>query len=120
MGLLDDLKPARPKPRPLSWAVEPAEIAIAWDDGRMRRYPFRLLRTRCPCAGCVDEFSGKRTLDPASVAADIKPVDVHEMGRYALGIHWSDGHATGIYSWDFFNGLEPELSASRPAPPSSA
>jgi DUF971 family protein len=105
MGLLDDLKPAQRKPRPLSYAVE-NDVAIQWDDGRLVRYPFRLLRQRCPCAGCVDEFTGRRTLDPKGVPEDVKPVAVQEMGRYALSIHWSDGHSTGIYSWEFFSSLE--------------
>jgi DUF971 family protein len=40
-------------------------------------------------------------LDESRIPADIKPVRLMSVGRYAMAIHWSDGHKTGIYSFDY-------------------
>ncbi|MBN2489626.1 MAG: DUF971 domain-containing protein [Planctomycetes bacterium] len=89
-------------------------LGIDWSDGVSARYPVRLLRQRCPCAVCVDEVSGERTLDPEAVAAGVRPVEIKPVGRYALHIRWSDGHETGIYSYDLLRALHRELTAERP------
>jgi DUF971 family protein len=75
----------------------PRELAITWQDGHESRYPVRALRLACGCASCVDEWTGEERLDEASVPADVHPVRIEAVGRYALQIHWSDGHDTGIY-----------------------
>ncbi|MFN7132456.1 MAG: DUF971 domain-containing protein, partial [Myxococcales bacterium] len=46
-----------------------------------------------------DEFTRKRTLDVAAIPQDLKVTDVAQIGNYALGFTFSDGHATGIYDW---------------------
>jgi DUF971 family protein len=74
-------------------------LEIDWPDGRRSRYPFRLLRQECPCAACVDEFTGIRTLDVDSVPEDILPQDVGMTGNYALRVRWTDGHDTGLFTW---------------------
>ena len=75
-------------------------LGIDWSDGINAKYPVRLLRQRCPCAACVDEMTGRRTLDPGAVPEDIKPVDISPVGKYAFHIRWSDGHDTGIFSYE--------------------
>ncbi len=72
-------------------------LLIRWADGVESLYEVRDLRLACACAQCVDEWSGVRRLDPASVDADVHPRRIEPVGRYAMQIHWSDGHATGIY-----------------------
>jgi DUF971 family protein len=47
----------------------------------------------------VDEWTNKRTLDPARVPADLKVTQVQPVGNYALSFIFSDNHATGIYPW---------------------
>jgi ATP-binding protein involved in chromosome partitioning len=74
-------------------------LAISWADGRESRYEVRALRLACCCAQCIDEWSGTRTLDDASVAEDVHPQNISPVGRYAIRIDWSDGHDTGIYSF---------------------
>lgn len=59
----------------------------------------------CPCAGCVDEMTGHRTLTEAQVPVDIHPLAIHYVGRYALRFDWSDGHSTGIFPFDFLRDL---------------
>ena len=73
------------------------ELAIRWADGRESVYDVRDLRLACACARCIDEWSGEQQLDPASVPADVRPLRIEPVGRYAIQIEWSDGHATGIY-----------------------
>lgn len=60
----------------------------------------RELRLACPCAQCVDEMSGRPILDPTVVPDDVRPVHLALVGAYGLKINWSDGHATGIYTFD--------------------
>jgi ATP-binding protein involved in chromosome partitioning len=73
------------------------ELAIRWADGRETIYPVRDLRLACACARCVDEWSGEQRLDPASIPDDVRPLRIERVGRYAIQIEWSDGHASGIY-----------------------
>ena len=78
----------------------PDTLVIHWDDGHVCRYSVRELRLVCPCAGCVDEWTNEKTLDPASVPADVRPRQIDPVGLYALSFDWSDGHSTGIYTFE--------------------
>ena len=78
----------------------PDTLAITWADGKESRYKVRDVRLACACASCVDELTGEARLDPARVPADIKPVRIESVGNYAIRISWSDGHDTGIYTYD--------------------
>lgn len=80
--------------------ADDAVLAITWNDGRESQFRVFDLRAACPCANCVDELSGNRLLDPRSLDPEVKPVDIVSVGNYAIKISWSDGHDTGIYSWD--------------------
>lgn len=72
-------------------------LRIRWEDGHVSEFEPRFLRLACPCAGCVEEMTGRPLLDPASVAEHIYPTEIRYVGRYALKFDWSDGHSTGIY-----------------------
>ena len=74
-------------------------LAIEWADGQRSEYDVRALRLACACAQCVDEWSGEGRLDPARVPDDVHPLRIEAVGRYALQIEWSDGHAAGIYPY---------------------
>lgn len=84
--------------------VEPTgdgqRLRIVWNDGHTSEYEPRPLRLMCPCAGCIEEMTGRPLLNPAAVPQDIMPVSIHYVGKYALRFVWSDGHDTGIYPWD--------------------
>jgi DUF971 family protein len=73
------------------------KMNIVWADGTHMTYSYWDLRTSCPCASCVDEITGEKTLDDSTVESDIHPVKSAYIGNYALEILWSDGHDTGIY-----------------------
>ena len=72
-------------------------LGITWADGHESLYAVRRLRLACGCAQCVDEWSGDQRLDDAAVPADVRPLRIQPVGRYAIQIEWSDGHASGIY-----------------------
>jgi len=88
-------------------AIEPREIfqaddatlRIAWGDGRVCHYCAPVLRRLCPCAQCINEFTGERTLQPERISDELTIADISIVGRYALSFRWSDRHDTGIYSF---------------------
>ena len=75
-------------------------LIISWDDGSETASDWFRMRANCPCAGCVDEMTGKRTLNPEDLPADVRPNSVSFVGQYAVRFNWSDGHDTGIYTFD--------------------
>jgi DUF971 family protein len=101
MGLLDRIQStARPVDPPRSIDVTPAhEFVIAWGDGKAAVVPSLELRDQCPCAGCIEEGTGKKILDRATLPPDVHPLKVDPVGNYAIQIQWSDGHSSGIYTW---------------------
>ena len=87
-------------PQAIDYFATERVLQITWAPGHIGRYPTKYLRCECACAGCVDERTGVRTLDPKTVAEDIDIVELEPVGNYAIRIRWSDGHDTGIYSWE--------------------
>ncbi len=105
MGLWDHIGPMAKTPAPTAIEQGSGLFSVVWDDGTRSEISFRELRLSCPCAECVEEWSGRRTLDPASVPEDVHPAAAEPVGSYALGIVWSDGHSSGIYSWPTLRAL---------------
>ena len=87
-----------PAPRDIS-QLDARTLCIEWSDGRRCLYYVRELRLACPCAGCVHEWTGKKILEDSSVAPDVHPKNLQTVGLYAIRIQWSDGHDTGIYTY---------------------
>ena len=95
-----------PLPREVARANQ-HDLKIIWQDGHESVYPSRPLRLACPCAGCVDEITGEIRVIPAYMPTDVHPVNVSLIGHYAITIHWSDGHHTGIYSFELLRKICP-------------
>jgi ATP-binding protein involved in chromosome partitioning len=91
-------------------------LIITWSDGRRSEYAARALRLACPCASCVNEWTGARMLRPAQVPEDVRPRRLFSVGRYAIGIEWSDGHSTGIFSHDYLRRLDASASGEAGSP----
>lgn len=104
--------------------VEPVEVSlnpqshkleITWNDHhRSEHLPYHL-RIYCACATCVDEVTGKKILDPKKIPLDLGITNIASVGNYALSAHFTDGHSTGIYSFERLRRLCecPECSSQR-------
>ena len=101
------------KPKDIVYADD---LTIEWKDGAVTRFPLFALRDSCPCAACVDELTGRKTLDPKSIPAGIHILKCEYVGNYAIRIDWSDGHNSGIYSFRFLRDMfeMQEHAASNP------
>jgi len=80
--------------------AEEAAIRVQWPDGTVDRLANRDVRSACQCAACVEEFSGKKLLDPATIPQGIQATSVATLGNYAVSIAWNDGHTSGIFTWE--------------------
>ncbi|MCV3272014.1 P-loop NTPase [Roseobacter sinensis] len=82
-----------------------AGLILHWADGQEQRFVPRDLRIACQCAKCRDEITGNRVLAPDSVSRGIAITRIWSVGNYALGMAFSDGHDTGIYTFEQLRGL---------------
>ena len=87
--------------------VSPLQTDIHWSDGHFSSYPSWYLREMCPCAECVDEFTGRRKIAPGSIPAATERTDVALVGNYALNFTWSGNHSAGLYTFDYLRSLCP-------------
>ncbi len=80
-------------------------VGITWSDGHASSFPNGYLRANCPCASC----RGRRPQYalPVRGGDGPRPTEIVAVGRYALGVRWSDGHDSGIYSYDTLRALCP-------------
>jgi DUF971 family protein len=103
-------------PKEITVSREKREVRIRWQDGHESALGFDLLRKECPCAVCND--LRRRSATPASLtlsvlsgsvvkAGDIQVTEVKPVGRYAINFVWSDGHDSGIYSYNFLREVCP-------------
>ena len=81
------------------------ELGVIWDDGSEQFLTQRSLRLACPCAACVDELTGEQRLTPAQIAPSVRIERITPVGHYAIQVHWSDGHETGIYPFTLLRSL---------------
>ena len=96
--------------------TEDRQLLITWSDGQTRRHMFSELRDACPCATCREKR--KQTEQPANLlpvlsAEEAQPLDITGMkpvGSYAYTIAFSDGHDTGIFSFELLRTLGDEVA----------
>jgi ATP-binding protein involved in chromosome partitioning len=98
--------------RPKEILEEDGKLKIVWADGSATSFPFDFLRNRCPCALCVDEWSGKRKHLILLLPSNFRPMMVEPVGNYAIQISWSDNHNSGIYSFRGLKEMAVELGAA--------
>ncbi|MGI8849021.1 MAG: DUF971 domain-containing protein [Pyrinomonadaceae bacterium] len=85
-----------------------SELLIKWSDGKENIYNAAHLRMSCPCAGCINEWTGEKILKSDLLVDDLSFSSISIVGRYALNFHFSDGHETGIYSFQYLRDLQEE------------
>ena len=55
----------------------------------------------------MDEHTGKRTIEKKTISENIKTSEMSPVGRYGVKFHWSDGHQTGSYSFEYLRKICP-------------
>lgn len=99
-----------------------AGVDITWSDAHTSHYDFSYLREHCPCAICKEGHDKKPAVDakPAIGSAALplfKPKVTARaaaaVGNYAVQIEFTDGHATGIYSFGHFREICPCEACAR-------
>ncbi|WP_415183382.1 P-loop NTPase [Phaeovulum sp.] len=103
--------PATPAPgvtseRPLALDYDATGLSVLWSGDRLQKIDPRDLRLSCRCAACRDEMTGKRILNPAAVPLDVAPTRIWSVGNYAIGVAFSDGHHSGIYTFPALREIE--------------
>lgn len=83
----------------------PDRLRIDWQDGHRSLYAVRSLRLACRCARCVEEGTGRPLLREEEVPEDVRPKRIAPVGRYAIRFDWSDGHDSGIYTFEYLREL---------------
>jgi DUF971 family protein len=84
------------RPIDIAYSIKKNALLVTWEDGQIDTFEVPYLRGWCPCASCQGH---------GSVAAyheapeGIRIEGMGEVGAYALGIRFSDGHDSGIYTW---------------------
>lgn len=79
-------------------------LHIVWRDGSESEYPVAYLRSKCPCATCREARADThplRVLSDDMLQTDVIVTRMNPVGRYALNFEFSDGHASGIYSFEY-------------------
>lgn len=107
MSIWNTIKPAKKSVSATSvtLSADGRTLSLGWSDGSTSTLGARFLRQSCPCAECVEEWSGKRVLDVDAVPEEMKIVELAPVGNYALAFTFGDLHRTGIFQWDSLRSL---------------
>jgi DUF971 family protein len=95
--------------RPLDVQQIGNELAIKWEDGGEMFIALETLRRRCPCAGCMGEQDVMGNIHQSAPQAlssrAFLLTKLEAVGGYGIKPIWGDGHATGIFSFDYLRRL---------------
>jgi len=101
-----------PTPTEIKLHQKSRVLEVAFDDGRNFRLPYEYLRVFSPSAEVRGHGPGQEVLQVGKREVEIRHVE--PVGSYAIQPTFSDGHATGIYSWDYLYQLGVEQDARWP------
>jgi len=93
------LKPTSPLPTSLTVHQASRVLEVSFNDGAHFRIPFELMRIYSPSAEVQGHGPGQETLQTGK--RDVVITDIASVGHYAVQPRFSDGHETGIFSWDY-------------------
>lgn len=105
-----------PRPKHLDLKKDKG-LTVHWHDGRVSFYPVAMLRRMSPSADARalrDEMAkNPLTVLPSGAVPDgsdpLTATGAELVGNYAVQITFSDGHDTGLYSWEYLRQIDPEL-----------
>ncbi|EJL70511.1 gamma-butyrobetaine hydroxylase-like domain-containing protein [Variovorax sp. Varisp85] len=92
------LKQGAPTPQSITVHGQSRVLEVGFSDGTTFRIPFELMRIYSPSAEVQGHGPGQEILQTGK--RDVELVDLQAVGNYAVQPTFSDGHSTGIYSWD--------------------
>jgi len=99
-----------PRPTEITLHQQSGVLDVAFDDGRKFAFPVEYLRVFSPSAEVRGHGPGQEVLQVGKRAVGIKAVE--PVGVYAVKFVFSDGHDTGIYSWDYLHELGVKLDTN--------
>lgn len=74
-------------------------VRITWADQHVSHWDLATIRGACGCATCHElRHAGRPVYLGSADSLDVR--DAELVGAYGITFHWSDGHSTGIYSWE--------------------
>ena len=88
-----------PTPEALTLHGQSRALEISFSDGKTFRIPFELMRVYSPSAEVQGHGPGQEVLQTGK--RDVDVTDLVQVGNYAVQPTFSDGHNTGIFSWDY-------------------
>ncbi len=93
------LQPGAPTPQAITVHGQSRVLEVSFSDGRAFRIPFELMRIYSPSAEVQGHGPGQEILQTGKRLVDLAALE--PVGNYAVQPHFSDGHDTGIFSWDY-------------------
>jgi len=103
------LTPSSPRPTAITVHQQSRVLEIAFDDGAAFKLPFELLRVYSPSAEVQGHGPGQEVLQTGK--REVQITGLEPVGHYAVQPSFSDGHSTGIYSWELLYRLGREQEA---------
>lgn len=100
---MSGLTPSTPRPTDIRLHQVSRKLEIAFDDGMHFQLPCEFLRVYSPSAEVRGHGQGQEVLQTDK--EDVNIVGIEPVGQYALKLTFSDGHDTGLYSWDYLYDL---------------
>ncbi|RVT53658.1 gamma-butyrobetaine hydroxylase-like domain-containing protein [Rubrivivax albus] len=99
----------RPQPTALTVHQASRQLEVAYDDGAVFRIPFELMRVYSPSAEVQGHGPGQEVLQTGKRGVSIYAIE--PVGHYAVQPRFSDGHDSGIFSWEYLYRLGAEQDA---------
>ena len=92
-----------PAPTEITLHQKAKVLEVAFEDGNVFRLPYEFLRVYSPSAEVRGHGPGQEVLQTGKRGVGI--LGVEPVGTYAIQLNFSDGHDTGLYSWDLLHEL---------------
>ena len=99
-----------PRPTEIKLHQKSRLLEIAFDDGKRFSLPCEYLRVFSPSAEVRGHGPGQEVLQVGKRDVEIK--EIEPVGSYAVKLVFSDGHDTGLYSWDYLYELGEKQESS--------
>jgi DUF971 family protein len=102
-------RPQSPQPTAITVHQSSRVLEVAFDDGASFRIPFELMRVFSPSAEVMGHGPGQEVLQTGK--RDVEIVSIEPVGQYAVQPSFSDGHQSGIFSWEYLYHLGDQQGA---------